>query len=112
MDIGKIVIDHIDSSYKGSDKNSQLQHSEIAVAAKEHDLAAGDIQNIVDSMNETMLRENNDRVAFSYHEKTDSIVIKILNDDNEIVREIPAKDSIKLIEKIKEHLGVLFDESR
>ena len=112
MDIGKIVIDHIDSNVKGSKNNIQIQQHDSVAVKNEKDLSISEIQNMVDVMNETMTNENNDRVSFSYNETTDSIVVKILNEDNEVVREIPAKDSVKLLEKIKEHLGVLFDESR
>ena len=55
----------------------------------------------------------NEKVKFSLHEKTNSIIIRVMNaDTNEVIREIPAKYSLRLLEHFQEHMGLFVDESR
>lgn len=54
----------------------------------------------------------NEKVKFSLHEKTNSIIIRVMNaDTNEVIREIPAKYSLRLLEHFQEHMGLFVDES-
>jgi flagellar protein FlaG len=76
------------------------------------DLSRKDISEIVDRLNKGV-QEIHERMSFSYHEKTQRIIVKVLNSEtNEVVREIPAKEAIKLLEHIQDFLGMLVDESR
>lgn len=55
----------------------------------------------------------NEKVKFSLDEKTNRIIIKLINrDTNEVVSEIPSKYSIKLLEHFQEYMGLFIDESR
>jgi flagellar protein FlaG len=71
-----------------------------------------EVAEIVDRLNKGV-REIHERMSFSYHEKTQRIIVKVMNNDtNEVVREIPSKEAIKLLEHIQDFLGMLVDESR
>ena len=61
-----------------------------------------------------MLSRNfNERVQFSIDNKTNKVVIKVMDrDTNEVISEIPGKYSIRLLEHIRENLGNFVDESR
>ena len=49
-----------------------------------------------------------ERMSFSFNEKTQRIIVKVMNNDtNEVVREIPSKEAIKLLEHIQDFLGML-----
>ena len=55
----------------------------------------------------------NEKVRFSLDDKTNRIIIKLINrDTNEVVSEIPSKYSIRLLEHFQEYLGLFVDESR
>lgn len=51
------------------------------------------------------------RCEFSYHEKVNRVSIKILDEDtNEVIKEIPPEESLKMVEKMWELAGILIDE--
>ncbi len=76
-----------------------------------------DIQTNEKKIRDAVTRVNNNlgnvrtRCEFTYHEKVKRVSIKILNSDTgEVIREIPPEDTIKMIEKMWELVGILFDE--
>ncbi|MBN1497787.1 MAG: flagellar protein FlaG [Spirochaetes bacterium] len=76
------------------------------------DLGAREISELVDRLNNGV-RDIHERMSFSYHEKTQRIIVRVMNNDtNEVVREIPSKEAIRLLEHIQDFLGMLVDESR
>lgn len=71
-----------------------------------------DIESTIKNLN-TLSKNFNEKVQFTLHEKTNRIIIKVVNSDtNEVVREIPSRYSIKLLEHVQEYLGLFIDESR
>jgi len=71
-----------------------------------------DVEEVVKNLN-SITKNFNEKVQFSFHDKTNRIIIKVINSDtNEVVREIPAKYSLKLLEHFQEYLGLFIDESR
>jgi flagellar protein FlaG len=71
-----------------------------------------DVDEVVKNLN-SITKNFNEKVQFSFHEKSNRIIIKVINSDtNEVVRQIPAKYSIKLLEHFQEHMGLFIDESR
>ena len=68
-----------------------------------------DVQALVNSLNESL--PYGERVAFSYNEKAHSVIMKVIdNKTSEVIKEIPAKDAVKLVENIREYLGTIIDE--
>ena len=50
---------------------------------------------------------------FSYNDEIHRIAIKVIDSDTkEVIREIPAEETLKMIEKLYELAGVLVDERR
>lgn len=71
-----------------------------------------DVEGVVKNLN-NITKNFNEKVQFSFHDKTNRIIVKVINSDtNEVVREIPAKYSMKLLEHFQEYLGLFVDESR
>lgn len=51
------------------------------------------------------------RAEFSYYEPTNSVSIKILDEEtNEVIREVPSEDRLKLAEKMMKMAGLILDE--
>jgi flagellar protein FlaG len=83
-------------------------------SANESQVLSGnrDVEDVVKNLN-SITKNFNEKVQFSFHDKTNRIIIKVINSDtNEVVREIPAKYSLKLLEHFQEYLGLFIDESR
>ena len=71
-----------------------------------------EVEDIVGRLNEGV-RDIHERMTFSYNEKTQRIIVRVLkNETNEVVREIPSREVIKLLEHIQDFIGMLVDESR
>jgi len=88
------------------------QHYKPAESAPKRDLSREEIADVVDRLN-SGVRDMHERLTFSFHEKTQRVVVKIINTDtNEVIREIPAREAIKLLEHIQDFLGMIVDESR
>jgi uncharacterized FlaG/YvyC family protein len=58
-------------------------------------------------------RSFNEKVQFSIDNKTNKVVIKVMDKNtNEVISEIPGKYSIRLLEHVRENMGNFVDESR
>jgi flagellar protein FlaG len=94
------------------DAMSVGQHYKPTQDSPQHELSREEIADVVDRLN-SGVRDMHERLNFSFHEKTQRVVVKIINTDtNEVIREIPAREAIKLLEHIQDFLGMIVDESR
>ena len=114
MSFEKIILNTLDTvrrpfyGEKNNSENSQnvKEVKEVTIPGKD------EIVEIVDKLNNTV-KGHEPKISFSYHEKINRVIMKIIDSDtNEVVREIPAKDVVKLLENLNEYIGVFFDESR
>lgn len=88
----------------GSNETGQQQ--------KEQKSEASRIKSAINEVN-NKLKPTKTRCEFSYHEEVNRVTIKILDrETNEVVREIPPEESIKVLEKVYEIAGLLVDEKR
>jgi len=59
------------------------------------------------------ISSKNMRVEYSVHEETNTIMIKIINEEtNEVVKEIPPEKILDMVAKMCELAGILVDERR
>jgi flagellar protein FlaG len=53
------------------------------------------------------------RVSFAYSEKTQRLIMRVTDPrTNEVVRQIPSKEVVQLLENIHDMIGVFIDEQR
>jgi len=50
-------------------------------------------------------------LKFEINEDADMVVVKVVDNDGEVIRQIPSEGIVKLAENLNEMLGVLFDET-
>lgn len=119
MDKSKIILETINSFETNSKKaqvaihdakNKTVNNSKHDKSLEQSDFSKKDILKMIEKMKK--IAGGSEKIQFSFHEKTNRIIIKFLSEDNEIIREIPSKDSIKLLEHLQQQMGLLFDESR
>ncbi|MGE5613324.1 MAG: flagellar protein FlaG [Bacillota bacterium] len=79
---------------------------------KEYPVTGKFISEAVEKLNR-MFEESNRRFEYSVHEKTNSIIIRVINEaTNEVVREIPPEKILDIMASIMELAGLIVDERR
>lgn len=79
---------------------------------KERAASEKQIMDAISKANNKM-RDHLTRCEFAYHEDTKRITIKVIDQETEeVVREIPPDDTLKMLEKMWEMAGLLVDERR
>ncbi len=105
-------INSVNRYARNSDTAEQVNPVQSQPRNIPHELNKEEMSDLIEKLNNGV-RDIHERLSFSYHEKTQRIIVKIINSNtNEIIREIPPKDAIKLLEHIQDFLGMLVDESR
>ena len=58
---------------------------------------------------EKLSRISNRRLKFEYHEETDLFQVSVLDEEDEVIRKIPADSVLRMIENIEKLLGLAID---
>ena len=100
---------HMNSNHSGrivvAEKADTVQSVKESVKPEDIKMAVSELNRLAGSFNE--------KVQFSLDDKTNRIIIKLIDrDTNEVVSEIPSKYSIRLLEHFQEYMGLFVDESR
>ncbi len=114
MNVKNVLIDRIDHLRQHGSGGEKNPHQTAAAADKSRNDAPSR-EKVLESVEQLNNASNqlNERLSFSYNEKVDRVIVKIIDGQtNEVIREIPPRDIIKLVEHIKDYLGMIVDESR
>ncbi len=116
MDINKVMLNKIDNLSQSELTNSKAksEHADTNTAKSGADLklTKENINNLVDMLN-SAARSVNERVSFRFHEETNRVIMRVTNSNtDEVIREIPPKGMIRLLEHMHELIGMFVDESR
>jgi len=99
----------------GNGSHGEKHHYTPKIEEIHHDrinIDPDQVKNAVDELNK-LSGNFNEKVRFSFDEKTNRVIIKVMNrDTNEVISEIPGKYSIRLLEHFREYMGIFIDESR
>lgn len=69
-----------------------------------------DIRKAVDKLNH-FLEDENTHAEYEVHEKLNTLMIKIINNDsNEVIMEVPSEKILDMVAKLCELVGVVLDE--
>ena len=117
MDINKILSNTIKNLRTYPHDN--VHHiGEIKIVDRQQIKSSGreatpdEIKRLVTTFNKAAKQVDN-RVSFSYHQKTDRLIMRIVNPNtNEVIKQLPSKEMIKLLTNINEMLGLFIDEKR
>lgn len=116
MNVKNVLMDRIDSlRQQGTAVEKNLHQADSATAAENRNDRAPSREKVLESVDQLNHASNqlNERLSFSYNEKVNRIIVKVINGStNEVIREIPPRDIIKLVEHIQNYLGMIVDESR
>ena len=119
--IKNIQNNHIEYDLKTTDNNQKMksaktqaeQSNEIRkhqIEKKSKEEIKKELQKIVAELNEKM-NPLNINLEFKFNNKIDELTVMVVDKKNhEVIREFPPKDAIKLMEKMRELVGMLFDK--
>ncbi|MCU0821015.1 MAG: flagellar protein FlaG [Spirochaetes bacterium] len=116
MDINKIMPGRIDNLTQSAQTSVKVRpnqsNTEKANTHADVKLTKENINDLIDVLN-SAARSVNERVSFKFHEKANRVIMKVVDTKtDEVVREIPPKEMIKLLEQMHELIGMFVDESR
>lgn len=107
------------SSIKESINSQQLQGSRVNKSKvlsneekQEKTVSDELLKSVIKNVN-TKMEYIGTRCEYSYHEVTNRVSIKVIdNDTEEIIREIPPEETLEMLQKMLELAGILVDERR
>jgi len=113
MNIRSVLVDTIDGFHQYHKKDEpEKERSALENKTSVTVIEKSDISGIIDKLNKAT-KQLNEKITFSYHEKLNRVIVKVHDSEtDEVIREFPPKDLIKILEHIQEYLGLLVDESR
>ncbi len=76
--------------------------------SKGNEIVPTEIQEVTDEI-KSYLSDLNISLNFKVDDKTNNLVVQVLDDNGELIRQLPPEDVLKLREKLKELRGVLFE---
>jgi uncharacterized FlaG/YvyC family protein len=116
MDIGAIITSTISTLHQQQPVRDvhageiTLAHAESPVPGTE--AGKQDIETALRTLNSAASRIDN-RISFDYNEKTKRMVLRIVDPDtSEVVKQIPTREMIKVLENIHEMVGIIIDTRR
>ncbi len=116
MDINKIMTNRVDNisqqGLTGTKVKPDISSPEQNRSGTDFKLTGDNVNDLVDTLN-SAARSVNQRVSFSFNKETNRVIMKVIDaGTNEVVREIPPKEMIRLLEHMHDLIGMFVDESR
>jgi len=90
----------------------QAPAQQASVQGTSQPVSERDVQQAVSRANQMLASQGaNESVVFSYEEKLDQVVVKILDQNTgKVVREIPSRDFVRQQLAIREMIGMILDK--
>lgn len=79
---------------------------------QKQEISIKELDSAVDKANKVLFK-NNTHLQFRIHQKTNEVMVKIVEDETgEVLREIPPEKMLDMVAKLWEIAGILVDEKR
>ncbi len=116
MDISTIIKSTISNLSEphviDSSNHGEINITETNFEKHVKDISSQDVDKLLDGLNQAASNVDN-RVSFSYNEKTKRILMRISDPvTKEIVKQIPSREMIRILENIHDLVGMFIDEQR
>ncbi|MEO1924226.1 MAG: flagellar protein FlaG [Nautiliaceae bacterium] len=77
---------------------------------KSKDELKKELQKVIEELNEAMNPLNQD-LKFRFNDKVDELIVEVVDKKNDkVIRQFPPPEALKLMEKMRELIGLLFDK--
>ena len=95
----------------GSSAKEKIQHEERNMP-KDITISEKDLLETIEKANKAITGKNT-KCEFSVHEETNTIMVKVIDEDEgKVIKEIPPEKILDLVAKIWEMVGIIVDEKR
>ena len=107
----KVDIKHNNITEAHNRKTEEIQKDkDDLLKNKSKDEIRAELQKVIQELNEAMNPLNRD-LEFKFNEKVDELIVQVVDKKkNIVIREFPPKEALKLMEKMRELVGMLFDK--
>jgi len=90
------------------EKINEMQKEQLNKKSKEE--IKKELQKVVEELNRQMNPLNTD-LKFKFNDKIEELTVQVIDTKNhKVIREFPPKEALKLMEKMRELVGMLFDK--
>ena len=101
-------LENIKNSHNNMRKVENIQKDNLEKKTKED--IKKELRKIVEELNEAM-NPLNTNLEFKFNSKVSELTVLVVDkNNNQVIREFPPKDALKLMEKMRELVGMLFDK--
>ena len=116
MEISKIINSKVQGYAHNETKPKPLRQDNLKdsqpVDSNKMNLSDAEMKNMVDTLN-SAAKSVNKKISFDYHEQTRRIIMKVTDlKTGEVIKEIPEKEMIQLVEHLQDMIGMFLDQSR
>jgi flagellar protein FlaG len=116
MEIFSIVNDYSKKNYdvevsKNVQNSSKINESDLnSDSEKKEKLSKEDIIKMINEINQELQKTLNTALEFKYNDKVNELIVQVIDKkNNKVIREFPPREALKLMEKMRELVGMLFD---
>jgi flagellar protein FlaG len=90
--------------------NTQKDKQDEEVKKHQKELTKEQLQDLTQQLNKEMAPLNPD-IKFSFNDKINELVVNVVDKNTDkVIRKIPSEEALKIMEKMRELVGALFDD--
>jgi len=109
MDYSQVKTDTIPTRKLEESANTQKDKQDDEIKKYQNELTKKDLQDLTQKLNKEMEPLNPD-IKFSFNDKINELVVNVVDKNTDkVIRKIPSEEALKIMEKMKELVGALFD---
>jgi len=102
------IVNKNDNKITQAEKINRLNEEQAEKTDK--DKLKKELQKITEELNKA-INPLNTTLKFKFNDKIEELMVQVVDTkDNKIIREYPSKEALKLMEKMREIVGMLFDK--
>ena len=89
---------------------TQKDKEDEEINKKQKELTKKELQELTQKLNKEMAPLNPD-IKFSYNDKVNELVVNVVDKNTDrVIRKIPSDEALRIMEKMRELVGALFDD--
>ena len=110
MDYSQIKQSNTSSTKLENSSESQKDKQDEEIKKHQNNMTKKQLEELTSKLNKEMEPLNPD-IKFSYNDKINDLVVNVIDKNTDkVIRKIPSEEALKIMEKMRELVGALFDD--